>query len=252
MKLICTMLLLALTVCAGAQDVLIKNDRSELRVKVSEITETSIKYRLWDNQDGPLYNIAKHQVFMVIYANGQRETFAADTHAQPDAPAETTGLSQLVQQPAAALDTSVNYKNLKIKYSPSRLLYWFDSPPTTLSVQQESRIVKNVLNLGFATDYFFVTDYSQTLYSFYLAPYLPLNRVLKNYEKQDKGLFIHGKVGYSVMSVTIDGKGSSTGGLMVGAGADYFITKKFGLTLSGFKFKDSKFFFQGGFCVNIL
>ena len=57
-----------------AQDIIIKNDKTEIKSKVTEITETAIKYKKWENMDGPVYSIAKSEVFMILYANGQRET----------------------------------------------------------------------------------------------------------------------------------------------------------------------------------
>ncbi|MEA5257468.1 hypothetical protein VB264_06725 [Arcicella aquatica] len=56
-----------------AQDIIIKNDKSELKAKVVEITSDFIKYHDWDNLTGPIYNIAKSQVFMINYQNGKRE-----------------------------------------------------------------------------------------------------------------------------------------------------------------------------------
>ncbi len=56
-----------------AQDIIIKNDKSELKAKVVEITSDFIKYHDWDNLSGPIYNIAKSQVFMINYQNGKRE-----------------------------------------------------------------------------------------------------------------------------------------------------------------------------------
>lgn len=70
-------LLILLSCAAAAQDVIVRTDKTEIKAKVTEVTETIIKYRKWEMQDGPLYNINKSDVFMIIYANGQRETFSA-------------------------------------------------------------------------------------------------------------------------------------------------------------------------------
>lgn len=56
-----------------AQDIIIKNDKSELKAKVVEITDEHIKYHDWDNLSGPIYNISKSTVFMIQYENGKRE-----------------------------------------------------------------------------------------------------------------------------------------------------------------------------------
>lgn len=56
-----------------AQDIIFKNDKTEIKTKVIEITNDVVKYREWDNQSGPIYNIQKSQVFMITYQNGKRE-----------------------------------------------------------------------------------------------------------------------------------------------------------------------------------
>jgi outer membrane protein assembly factor BamB len=73
---------------AQAQDTIIKNDKSEISAKVIEITEEHIKYRLFDFLDGPLYNVRKTDVWMIIYEKGRREKFnVPETAASTPAPA---------------------------------------------------------------------------------------------------------------------------------------------------------------------
>lgn len=263
MKTILFILFIVPAICR-AQDILVKTDKSEVKVKVIEITDAAIKYKKWDNADGPLYNIAKSDVFMIIYTNGQREIIKQTDNSPADASTANSGtslshvgsssaLSSINYQAntGAGIDTAVDYKNLKIKYKPSRILYWFEQP-ATLGIQQEFRIIKNALKIGASTDYFMVEGYSQTLYSVYAAPYIAINRISGNYKNQDKGLFINAKIGYSSLSVSADGKAESAEGVMYGLGADYFITKGLGLSLSGFKFSGSQFNYQAGICFNVL
>lgn len=58
-----------------SQDVIIKNDKSEIKAKVIEIQENSIKYKLFESLEGPIRNISTSDVFMIIYEDGKRETF---------------------------------------------------------------------------------------------------------------------------------------------------------------------------------
>lgn len=258
-------LLFTISFTTKAQDIIVKNDKSETKAKVTEITEHTIKYKKWDNLNGPLYNISKEDVFMIIYENGQREILKKDTKKinetvtgtslQQNIQTESTSLqNQDFNKAQLGIDTALDYENIKIKYKPTRFLYWFESPPTTLGVQQEIRLVKNLLNIGTSVDFFFVKGggYTQTLTTIYVAPYLPLNRTLKEYEKQDLGLFLYGKVGLAGMTIVFNGKTTSTLGLAIGIGADYLITKNLGISISGFKFKDSDLLFQGGICINVL
>lgn len=45
----------------------------EVRVKVLEITDETIKYKRCDNFDGPLYTIGKEKVYAITYTNGYKE-----------------------------------------------------------------------------------------------------------------------------------------------------------------------------------
>lgn len=56
-------------------DELVFNDGTELKVKITVIDETEIRYKKCDMPDGPVYVARKSTVFMVRYANGNKEVF---------------------------------------------------------------------------------------------------------------------------------------------------------------------------------
>jgi hypothetical protein len=58
-----------------AQDNLVKKDGSEINVKVLEIESNSIKYKKFDNLEGPTYSINVSEVFMIQYENGTKDVF---------------------------------------------------------------------------------------------------------------------------------------------------------------------------------
>ncbi len=58
-----------------AQDIIVKTDGDEIKSKILEITNETIKYKEFEFQDGPIRNINISEVFMVIYENGKREKF---------------------------------------------------------------------------------------------------------------------------------------------------------------------------------
>lgn len=77
-------LLLALVVTAHAQDLLTKRNGDEVLVRVLEITPTEVKYRRFDNPDGPLISVWKADVFMIRYANGTKDVFNGTvSHSTP-------------------------------------------------------------------------------------------------------------------------------------------------------------------------
>lgn len=63
------------SVSANAQDVIVKTDNSTILSKVEEISAESIKYRKWDNLDGPVYVLNISEVISINYSNGTMETF---------------------------------------------------------------------------------------------------------------------------------------------------------------------------------
>ncbi len=60
---------------AISQDILIKNDKSKLEVKVEQIKQDEITYRKYSNLNGPLYIMPKSEIFLIIYENGEQEHF---------------------------------------------------------------------------------------------------------------------------------------------------------------------------------
>lgn len=84
------MLFIVLTaVITKAQDIIVKNDKTELKVKVLEITDVSIRYKKFEMPDGPTYSIAKAEVFMIMYQNGTKE-YMETIQPKPAAPKQPT------------------------------------------------------------------------------------------------------------------------------------------------------------------
>lgn len=67
----------------SAQDTIYKSDGTEIQAKVIEITMDVVKYKKFSNLDGPTYNIAKSDVFMIVYDNGEREVFKKTEEPPP-------------------------------------------------------------------------------------------------------------------------------------------------------------------------
>lgn len=239
-----------------AQDIIVKNDRSEIKVKVIEILEDVIKYRNWEHQDGPLYNLSKGEIFMILYANGQREMIKQPpvsftnsgtgpaTNIKPDTMQDGRLRTPVMQIGSSTRDTIVDYRKRKISYTPTRLNVGFQAP-LAIGTDTEFRIMKNALNLGVTYNYMFPKDdyILQSSFAFvYASLYAPLNRMMGKYEKQDKGLFLFGHVGYGATSVEFkDYRGEMYTEFVHGVtwriGADLYFSKNFGITASSYEFK---------------
>jgi hypothetical protein len=59
----------------SAQDILIKRNGDQIDTKVLEISINEIKYKRYDNLEGPIISILKTDVFMIKFENGTTETF---------------------------------------------------------------------------------------------------------------------------------------------------------------------------------
>jgi hypothetical protein len=73
-KLLFTLFACVMFFASQAQDILIKRNGDELEVKVLEINLDEIRYKRFDNLEGPTISIAKNEVFMIKYENGTKVT----------------------------------------------------------------------------------------------------------------------------------------------------------------------------------
>jgi len=60
---------------AISQDLMVKKNGDEILSKVLEITSSEVKYKKFDNQDGPIYSILKSDLLFIKYQNGTKELF---------------------------------------------------------------------------------------------------------------------------------------------------------------------------------
>lgn len=79
-KLFATLSLLCIAGMATAQDVIVMKDQSTVMSKVLEITSTEIKYKKWDNLEGPTYYLSPKEVLSINYENGEVEKFTETTN----------------------------------------------------------------------------------------------------------------------------------------------------------------------------
>lgn len=258
-----TIVLCWLVVICHAQDTVVKTDKSEIKCVVNEVTQTHIKYKKWDFQNGPTYNISQNEVFMIIYSNGEIEKFkrvdippsittsgTSENSTTKKSNRENTNDTVTDWNPSVAdvsteIDTTIDYKNLKVKYKPSRVMLGLGTP-MDVGFEQEYRIVKNFFNLGAAYHILFpVDDYviNAKRSFFYGSTYLPINRIMGDYKNQDKGMYVYGHFGYLIYSATakdswgLYNTNISSGNFSYRVGVDYLFSNTFGISASTYEFK---------------
>ncbi len=69
-----------------SQDVIIKRDGTKISANVIEITATTIKYRNFDQPEGPIRNIAINDVEEIIYNDGSWEKFEKVVETKTEEP----------------------------------------------------------------------------------------------------------------------------------------------------------------------
>jgi len=62
-----------------AQDIITLRNGDEIKARVTEITPSEIKYKRFENLDGPTVTVAKSDVFAINYENGTREVINSAT-----------------------------------------------------------------------------------------------------------------------------------------------------------------------------
>lgn len=118
MKHLLVLLLLLCSAVANAQDVIVKKDGSTILSKVLEIGQEEIKYKKYDNLDGPTYTIQKSELQAINYQNGAKDMFSAPVREEnrylPNN--QNDGTQQYNDRALLALDAQSNqpkYKKLK-------------------------------------------------------------------------------------------------------------------------------------------
>ena len=74
---------------AFAQDVITLKNGNDIQALVQEIGEVDVKYKKFDNPNGPNYTLKKSEIFMIRYAIGSKDVFT-DNIVTVTTPAPTT------------------------------------------------------------------------------------------------------------------------------------------------------------------
>lgn len=62
------------------QDIITKKNGEEIIAKILEVNNSEVKYKKFENQNGPSFIIAKSDLFMVKYEDGSKETFSLNSN----------------------------------------------------------------------------------------------------------------------------------------------------------------------------
>ncbi len=83
-KILTILLIIVLTIPAFSQDIITKTNGDEIKAKVQEISISEIKYKKFENIEGPTYTILKTDVFMIKYENGTKDVFGGTVEEEKE------------------------------------------------------------------------------------------------------------------------------------------------------------------------
>ena len=89
--------LLMASAISFAQDIIVTTDAQKIEAKILEVFKMEIKYKEWDNLDGPLFTLATSEICTITYSNGK-----VVTYNQPSQSAQVEGIDQTVNIQQAA------------------------------------------------------------------------------------------------------------------------------------------------------
>ncbi len=99
-----------------AQDLITLKDGTDIQAKVLEITPTELKYKKYNNQEGPTFTILKKEILMVRYENGEKDVFN-------DTP--TTAINYNTNQ---SIKQGMRYSEYKDLYDKSMYIHQIGDP----------------------------------------------------------------------------------------------------------------------------
>ena len=103
-KIIITLIvIISIALTAFSQDVITKKSGEDIHSKIIEVNQTEVKYKKFDNAEGPTFTITKTDILMIRYENGTNEVFN-----QQDSQLTTQDLRMKAKR-----DAKMNYKGKK-------------------------------------------------------------------------------------------------------------------------------------------
>jgi hypothetical protein len=161
----------------SAQDRIVLKNSDELKAKVINISPDVVTYQLWSNLDGPTYTTPKSNILFIVYKNGTKEVFKAEsttiTTTTTTTTSSTTNISFRFQ----------GYGNLGLVYCPDAAAA---GPTVDLNV---GVAINDFFYAGFATGFHSLITTYDSYYGnsyTYFDGYIPLAVNLKGYFTKTK------------------------------------------------------------------
>lgn len=119
-----------------AQDLIVKKSGATIQAKVTEITQTEIKYKRFDNPQGPTITIPNDDILVIEYENGTKEHFGRkDDETIPETNQRQNSIPETQSQRDFKAGDIVIFKNHNGKFRTG----------LAVGIQGDSAIIKSHL-----------------------------------------------------------------------------------------------------------
>ena len=109
-----------------AQDMIVTNDGTIIKAKVTKVGAKEVEYKKWTNQDGPIYTVKVSNLIAINYQNGEKDTFSNfPSNSQQIATAKTqnTGNVQVTVESLSPEARAANETIMTKLNAPVELVY---------------------------------------------------------------------------------------------------------------------------------
>lgn len=131
-----------------AQDRLFFLNGDETDVKITEVSSSEVKYKRMNNLEGPTFSTLKSELFMIKYANGDKEMITAQTSEPAAAPVEEyTTEDAALTNTGSGLSSAVIVTDEPTSTSPSNVDQWGRTEAENRGLYKK-KIIKGAILMG--------------------------------------------------------------------------------------------------------
>ncbi len=105
-KFLLTTLAMLLCSLVYAQDIIVTTESERIDAKITEISDTEVKYKSATNPDGPVFVISTSKIASIVFKNGEVKTFANTNVAQQNTTVSVREAKEIVFVPGQKIEKS--------------------------------------------------------------------------------------------------------------------------------------------------
>ncbi len=99
---------ISISITAFSQDIITQKSGEDIQAKVLEINQTDVKYKKFDNQNGPTFTLLKSDILMIRYENGTKDIFNQTEEMKTESKTSNEDIRMKGKR-----DAEMNYKGKK-------------------------------------------------------------------------------------------------------------------------------------------